>query len=302
MLFHPTAQEALLEHAIQAGATVQSGARVRDIAPDQPRTAGYLCEGEQRSVRGRLVVGADGRTSIAHKALNAREREHHSTRLLAGVCLGGLDCTKDVGFFLIRDDATGMASLFPQGDGYARACVLSRASTRRYTPVRGIPAFIDVQIERGVPPEVFARATQEGSLVAFEASDSRADRAARNSLALIDDAAGVCEPTWGFGLALAFRDVRTLRDALVASNDCDAALESCSTAHADYFAKILEGENWQSALFLTPGPMADTRRAHAVRAWSADPSRSIDLAGEGPNADLSAAARARFFAEDLAGG
>jgi 2-polyprenyl-6-methoxyphenol hydroxylase-like FAD-dependent oxidoreductase len=252
-------------------------------------------------VRGRLVVGADGRSSIARKALNAREREHRSSRLLAGVRLGGLDCADDVGFFLIRDDATGMASLFPQGDGYARGYVfVEGVDPQVYAGEEGFRRFIDSQIESGVPPEVFARATQEGPLAAFEASDSWVDRAARDGLVLIGDAAGVSDPTWGFGLALAFRDVRTLRDALVATPDWDAALETYSTAHADYFAKILEGENWQSDLFLTPGPAADARRMHAVRAWSDDPSRSIDLAGEGPSTDLSAAARIRFFAEDLA--
>ena len=299
--YHPAAQEALLAHATEQGVEVVRGARVRTISADGPRIVGYEAVGASHEVGGRLLVGADGRSSITRRALGGRRREHRSSRLLAGVRLGGLDCAPNVGFYMIREGADGIASLFPQGGGYARAyAFLQGADQRRYAGEAGFRRFLAMQIESGMPPEVFANATQEGPLAAFEASDSWLEPAYREGMALIGDAAGISDPTWGLGIATIFRDVRTLRDALLANEDWEAAGRAYAAERATYFATIIEAENWQSDLYFTSGGEAEARRAHAAQAWSDDPTRAINLAGLGPAADVSPRARARFFAEDVA--
>lgn len=299
--FHPRAQEVLLRHAAERGAEVRRGARVQEISPGAPATVGYIDGGAHQTASARLVVGADGRTSVARKAIELPEREHRSARVLAGVRLGGVRAAEDTAHFLIMENADGLASLFPQGEGYARAYVFLHGTDQSsFRGDAGFRRFIEIQLSAGIPEEVFAEVTQEGPLAAFVTSDSWVDHPYRDGLALAGDAAGISDPTWGLGIALALRDARTLRDRLREDDDWEAAGHRYADEHDEYFAAILTGENWHSELLLTPGPEALARRRHATRAWSQDPSRAIDLPGLGPEIDTSEDARRRFFAEDVA--
>lgn len=299
--FHPAAQEALLKYAAEQGAEVRRGVRAREIRPGSPATVGYLEGGAGKTASARLVVGADGRTSLARRAIELPEHEHRSARVLAGVRLGGVRTADDTAYFLIREGADGLASLFPQGDGYARAYVFLHGTDQSaFRGGAGFRRFIDLQVAAGVPEEALAEATQEGPLGAFVTSDTSIDHPYRDGLTLVGDAAGISDPTWGLGIALAMRDARTLRDRLRDGDDWEAAGHAYADEHDEYFATIIAGENWQSELLLTPGPEALARRRHATRAWSQDPSRTIDLPGLGPEIDSSEQARRRFFAEDVA--
>lgn len=299
--FHPRAQEALLTHAAERGAEVKRGARVQAIEPGAPPTVSYTLDGVAQTASARLVVGADGRSSTAREASGLPEHEHRSARVLAGVRLAGVRCPDDYSYFLIRDSADGLASMFPQGDGIARAYVFLHGTDQAaLSGEGGFRRFIEIQLAAGMDAEILADATQEGPLGAFFTNDSWVDHPFSDGLVLIGDAAGITDPMWGLGISLAMRDVRNLRDRLRADDDWEAACHGYADEHDEYFAAILAGENWQSELLLTPGPEARERRRHATRAWSQDPSRLIDLPGLGPAIDSSEEGRRRFFAEDIA--
>lgn len=297
--YHPDAQEALLAEAARRGAEVVRGEKVLDIRRGILPEVSISGDGGRHELSARLVVGADGRSSLARKATGQEHHIHRSPRLLAGVRIGNLPGPQDTADFLIRDDARGLASIFPQGNGYARAYVfLDGATASTFNRDGGFERFIDAAIESGIPAERIQNVTQAGPLAAFVAGDSWVDSAYSRGIALIGDAAGMSDPTWGMGMSLAFRDARALRDALLADDYWPDAGHAYAATHRAHFNTVMTIEDWYSELLLTPGVAAQQRRTHAARLWSQDPSRMPDLPAVGPGLDTSGAARDRFFGED----
>lgn len=299
--FHPALQEAILIAAAKAGASIVRGARVTGVGGGAPAEVEYTePDGLKRTVTARLVVGADGRQSLVRQALGKPQQVHRSDRLLAGVRLGGVTGDPSIGYFIIREDAGGLVSLFPQGDGYARGYVfLPGADTARFTGAGAFERFVSASVDLGVPAEVLASAFPAGPLASFVASDTWVESPAGNGLALVGDAAGISDPTWGMGMSIALRDARTLAEALQGTSDWESALALWMHERDRYFRTIVTAENWQTELQLASGADATARRKHALGQWSQDPSRALDLPGKGPDLDVSESARQRFFAEDV---
>ena len=65
--YHPAAQEHLLQAAAESGAAVRRGARVTRVQPGTPATVMVEQDGHTEELHARLVVGADGRTSMVRK-------------------------------------------------------------------------------------------------------------------------------------------------------------------------------------------------------------------------------------------
>jgi len=115
---------------------------------------------------------------------------------------------------------------------------------------------------------------------------------------LIGDAASTSDPSWGQGLSLAVRDVRLLRDALLADDDWDRAGRAYADGHDRGFAAIHSAEDWFTTLFLETGPIADARRERALPLIASDPDRVPDTFMSGPDVALyGESARQRFFGE-----
>jgi menaquinone-9 beta-reductase len=299
--FHPNLQEEVLPVAATAGATVVRGALVTAVERGATPVVKFTTpDGRAHRVSARLVVGADGRASTVRKSLGKEQRVHRSDRLLAGVRIGGVSGDPSVGYFIVGNDAGGLVSLFPQGDGYARGYVfLPGTDAARFAGEGAFERFVAASIQLGIPAEVLAGAVAVGPLASFVASDTWVELPAGDGLVLIGDAAGVSDPTWGMGLSLALRDARTLAAALQTQRDWAAGAMFYATERDRYFRTIVTAENWHTELQFSSGDAASARRRHALRQWSKDPGRAADLPGQGPSVDVSDDARRRFFAEDV---
>ena len=298
--YHPRLQRSLLNAAREAGADVITGARVRAVEPGSPAAVSVEIAGVLRRVTARLVVGADGRNSLVRKALGQRPVVHRCGRLLTGARVTGVRGDDREGYFVIRDDGLGLASVFPQGDGLARVYVFkdgTDAST--FTGADGFAAFIDIAVESGIPREVLADAELVGPLAAFVADDSYLDTPIGEGVALIGDAAGISDPAWGMGMSLAFRDARVLAEELLRGRDWSRALLRYARRHDEHFRTIVTAENWLAEIFLVPGEQAAAQRLHVMRHWAKHPEFAIDLPKYGPSIDVSAEAKARVFGEML---
>ena len=63
-------------------------------------------------------------------------------------------------------------------------------------------------------------------------------------LCSVGDAAAANDPCWGCGLSLTLRDVRVLRDALLASDDWDAACRRYAAEHDRYYGALHRITSW----------------------------------------------------------
>jgi 2-polyprenyl-6-methoxyphenol hydroxylase-like FAD-dependent oxidoreductase len=112
---------------------------------------------------------------------------------------------------------------------------------------------------------------------------------------LIGDAAGASDPTYGCGLSLALRDARLLRDQLLAEPDWIVATDHYAAAHDRDFSALKRITDWFTDMNFSTGPQADAMRARSMPLRAADPSRTPDLHGAGPDAPSDEPARIRFY-------
>ena len=263
--FHPGAQEALLAAAADAGADVLRPAVVEDVSGGEAPSLRVRGREGSLELRARLVVGADGRGSSVRRLLGRPEFEHRSERSLASVRVSGLRGRDDMTHFLIRPDARGVAMLQPQGDGNGRAYfLLPAADGQRFHGPGGFQRFMEDLVEAGVPAETVEHAEPAGPLAAFIGSDSWIERPYEHGLAVVGDAAGISDPTWGMGMSLALLDARTLAEAYAALGDIRCAAARYALERDRYFETIRTVENWQSDLLFSEGAEAEERRRHAA--------------------------------------
>src|SRR5207245_1348633 len=93
-------------------------------------------------------------------------------------------------------------------------------------------------IAAGAPAEWFDGAEPAGPLACFEGADRWVDHPYRNGVALIGDAAAASDPSFGCGTSLTLRDVRVLRDHLLANDDWNKAAEAYAAEHDRYYGAL----------------------------------------------------------------
>ena len=261
-------------------------------------TPTVVAEVDEREVaiQARLVVGADGRTSTARKWGGFDVKRDPDSGLFAGVLFGNVPAPDD-GLHLWINPSLGLiAYVFPQGQERVRAYfAYPDHKGNRLSGQADIQRFIEGSLETGVLAEHYAKAKAAGPLATFPSASTWVEHPYRNGVVLIGDAAAVADPTFGQGLSLTLRDVRVLRDQLLAHEDWDEAGHAYAEEHEWYFGVLYTAESWYRKIYMETGPDADARRARALPLWQEDPTRVPDTFYSGPNQTLDEAARRRFF-------
>ena len=300
-LSHPAMQETVLAAAQAAGAEVLRPATVLRVTPgSRPSALVRREDGRTESFAARLVVGADGRESKARgwggfDVVRAPEK-----LALAGLLFDGYKGPDDTSSLFWNFAAGEQALFFPQGGGRLRAYVAFQASTGtgRLSGRAHILDFLAACAAAQVPAAWLAGATPAGPLAAFQGADVRVPHPYRDGLVLLGDAAACSDPTWGCGLSLTLRGVRTLRDRLLASEDWAAAANDYAAEHDRYYERLHILEGWLGQAFFEVGSEADARRGRILGRALTEPGRIPDVVAQGPDAPCDEAARRRFFAED----
>jgi 2-polyprenyl-6-methoxyphenol hydroxylase-like FAD-dependent oxidoreductase len=299
IFYHPTMQECMLEAAATAGAEIQRGNRVTSIAGGAPTNVQFEYGSQSCKVTARLAVGADGRSSMVRSWGNFKVERDQERLILAGVLLENVGQVPDDAFhFVINSDLAECAVIAGQDAGRARGYVGYRAdSGLRLQGRESLPRFIEESVKCGIPADVYAKATIAGPLASFNGADNWVKHPYANGIALIGDAAAASDPNWGQGVALTLRDVRALRDALLADDDWDRAAHAYAAEHDRYYHRIHEYEDLLTEFFYGTSGEARARRAKAMPLISEDPSRVPDHVISGPELPLDASVRARLFGE-----
>jgi 2-polyprenyl-6-methoxyphenol hydroxylase-like FAD-dependent oxidoreductase len=145
--------------------------------------------------------------------------------------------------------------------------------------------------------DCFSQAKGLGPLAAFDGGYFWVDYPYRQGVALIGEAAGTSDPSFGQGMALTLRDARVLRDALLGDTDWDRAGHHYAKQHDRYFHNIRTVCCWLRSVLQEQGPAADARRQKAMPKIAEDPTRIPDHLFGGPELPMDDTVRARFFGE-----
>jgi menaquinone-9 beta-reductase len=299
-LNHPRRQEVLLEAAREAGAEVRRGATVRDIRPGAPSCVMIEQEGKQEELQARLIVGADGRNSLARQRAGFPIQQDPERLLVTGVLLEELYTSpQDINHFIVNSTLGQSVPWVPQGNGRVRAYLVhTKATSVRLQGLEDFPRFVAESVRCGVPAEWYAGAKVIGPLATFDGADTWAEHPYKEGIVLVGDAAAASDPTWGQGLSLTVRDVRVLRDHLLAHDDWEAAGHEYAKEHDWHYGVIHTVNNLLSQMFFALGPEAEARRAKALPLIAADETRVPDHITSGPELPLDETVRRRFFGEE----
>jgi len=297
---YPDLQRVLLETANAAGADVWQGARVVSITPGRPPTVLVRRGEREATLRAQFVVGADGRESRL-RAWGGFAVERDPDRLfIASVLLRGGAAPRDAVRKVVNPPIGQAVLIVPLGQDRVRPYLMYRTLGARkgLSGAGRLDAFIQTCLAVGSPPEWFAGAERDGPLAEFAGAHTWATHPYRDGVALIGDAAGTSDPSFGNGLSLSLRDARVLRDQLLAHDDWGAAGHAYAAAHDQYFGALRRLERWWTDLMHEVGPEADALRARVFPRLKEEPDRAPDLVGVGPDAPSDEQARRRFFAEE----
>lgn len=213
---HPELREALANAAVKAGATVVSGvSRSNVVAGDEPRVT-YELDGSERTIRCRLIVGADGKFSNTRAALGVSMFTTEARVKLTGMLVddGGV---WDRAVTTIAIDGRNQFIVIPRADNRLRMYV--GRSVNDPDPLKG-PATISEFLESYRTPmfpdhDKLAESTQIGPCATFPMNDAWTDTPVVPGGALIGDAAGWSNPVTAQGLSITLRDARVLSEALL---------------------------------------------------------------------------------------
>ena len=298
-IYHPDMQEALINAASNAGAEVRRGARVREISLNGSPSVQASLEGQSQAYQARLVVCADGRSSMGRTSGGFSVQADPDQNMVAGVLLDNLPL-KDDGTHVWMNPSAGHTSfVFCQGDGRGRAYVAYPAAAGySISGASGYSQFLAGAKVTGVPDEIYASAKVAGPLATFNGAVNWVDHPYRNGLALIGDSAGATDPSWGQGLGLAIHDAKLLSENLIGNENWEEAGNAYAARHDRDFGIIHTFENWMTEVFFKTGPEADIRRERILPLWGEDPSRNTEPIFNGPYAPLDETVRKRFFCDD----
>jgi menaquinone-9 beta-reductase len=298
--FHPEMQDVVLEAARCAGAEVRRGAHVRALEPGSPARVTIEEHGDHEVVEARLVVGADGRASKVRTWGNFTTHDDPSKLLFAGLLCEGVASPRDAAFQIAAPGMGLTAYVFPQGGDRTR-CYFGWHKDTKFARLQGahdVERFQRASQDIGLPREFYADAKPAGPLATFEGADSWVDHPYANGVALVGDAAATSDPTWGQGMSLTLRDVRVLRDALVAERDWDKAGHAYAAEHDRHYGVIHRVDGWVTHVFMDVGPESDATRARALPLLAQDLSRFPEPVMTGPEAPHDDSVRRRFFGEE----
>ena len=254
-LRHPVACQALADAAVAAGATLHRGAT--DIALGADGVVGASVDGRAIELTGRVVIGADGRSSSVRRTVGIELERYESGHFLGGVLVDGLDFLGDDTVQYVATEAGIHALCFPQGDGRARLYIAYGDEDRhRFGGADRGRAYLDAFVMGCWPDsERFPAATLAGPAKAYRSVDTWCARPFTDGVVLVGDAAGHNDPIIGQGLSIAMADVHAVTDALTGTSDWSPGLFDAYGAErlermrrlravAQLYALVIGGQSW----------------------------------------------------------
>jgi 2-polyprenyl-6-methoxyphenol hydroxylase-like FAD-dependent oxidoreductase len=281
-LSHPDACQALLDAAEEAGAEVVRGVSDVHVTPGTAPRVSYRIGGELHELSPRLVVGADGRSSVVRKQIGIALERSGVRSFASGVLLD------EVGGWPITTNTTGTWDdvyflLFPREGNRLRLYLLwDKADPQRFAGPEGPARMIErVSTLPCLPdPSIFTTAVPvPGSAASYPMEDTWCDRPFTDGVVLIGDAAGWNDPVIGQGLSISFRDARLVAETLLRSSTWDTqAFEPYGVERAERLRRLRATAETTTRLRAEFGPEARRRREIVFARFAQDPTTRLPIA------------------------
>ena len=244
------------------GVELMLGATAKGLVREDGRVAGVEVADrsrDTRALRGRLVVGADGRDSQVAKLAGVREREHrHGRFAYAAYYEGPPPQGAPDGTVWFLDPQ--WAAAFPTDGGltlYGCMCTKDRLPEFRRDLDGAFTAFM---ADLPDPPPILA-SRKIGPMVGKIDMPNVWRDPARDGLALIGDAALATDPLWGVGCGWAFQSAEWLADSVARALAGDEPLERALRRYRRRFTRRLRGHAFMSDDYAGGRRMSVTERA-----------------------------------------
>lgn len=222
---------ALARLAVQAGAELRTKAYVNGLLRESDEICGVTCaiQGEQRTLRARVIVGADGVESrVGRWAGIDTVTPFRDMECCAQMTLAGVDLEEDACEFHFGTATAPMGYLwiFPKGNGLANVGVgVSGAAAKHKSPLRYLEEFVARKY-----PDAGRLTTVAGGV---PCAPPLAEMV-RGNVLLVGDAAHQVNPLSGGGITSGMHGGRMAGDAIV------RALRSGELRHLDGYRKEWE--------------------------------------------------------------
>ena len=270
---NPHHAQTLFDTATARGAETLRGAIVTAVNPGAEPSVSFIHDDVEHTVRCRLIVGADGRASMARDAAGItlhQDRPHH---WFAGMLVENApDWDQDVQAIGTEDDFAFLA--FPQGGDKVRVYgSYPLAQKGRFVGPDGQRRFLDAFRMKSSPAnDALVAGTPAGPVLSYFNNDSWTDQPFAEGIVLVGDAAGWNDPIVGLGLSITYRDVRTVRDVLLGGADWSpAAFGDYAAERAERMRRLRFTAALTSALDAEFGPEAKARRRRHFERTAEDP-------------------------------
>ncbi len=260
---HPHLCQTLLDHAAKRGAVVKRVVSDVRVTPGATPSLRYAHAGAQHEVSAQLVVGADGRASSVRRQIGAALREAPEHHLFAGLVVEGAGAWPD-DWQATATEGDVYSLAFPQGRGRVRLyAAYARAQAGRFAGPDGAQRFLEACVLACLPEsEAFRHARPAGPCRSYANQDTWIDTPFTEGVVLVGDAAGYNDPIAGQGLSITLRDVRIVRDLLLAHRVATRDLAPYAEERRERMRRLRFSAALQSRLFAEFG--AGERRARAA--------------------------------------
>jgi 2-polyprenyl-6-methoxyphenol hydroxylase-like FAD-dependent oxidoreductase len=273
-LGHPLHCQTLFDAALAAGAEGLRGVRVIETVGGPSPHVSFEHDGRLDEVRGRLIIGADGRTSQVREAAGIALHQDTPHHWFAGLLIEGAEGWRpELQAIGTEGDFAFLA--FPQGGGKVRlygGYALDEA--RRFKGPDGPRRFLDAFAMQCSPANRHLVAGRPaGPLFSYINADSWTDEPFAQGVVLVGDAAGWNDPIIGLGLSITYRDVRIVSEILQVSDDWSPkAFAPYAEERAERMRRLRIAGQLQSAIDMEFGEAAAARRHRYHARGAADPS------------------------------
>ena len=273
-LGHPRHCQTLFDTAKEAGATALRGVRVEAVTAGERSSVSYEHEGQVHEARGRLLVGADGRTSQVREAVGVRLHQDRPHHWFAGLLVEGAEGWSPDLQAIGTEGEFGFLA-FPQGQGRVRVYggyPLEQA--QRFKGPEGSRRFLDAFAMSCSPANRhLVEGRPAGPLYSYFNADSWTEEPYAPGVVLIGDAAGWNDPILGLGLSITYRDVRIVSDILKSTDDWSmVSFREYGHERAERMRRLRFTAKLQAALDMEFGEAARARRRSLFSRAAADPS------------------------------